>query len=236
MVIHYRGSLMPLVTISDAVEVSREGRKPALVFTEGKRSMALLVDEIVDIVEDRMVIELGSERPGCLGSAYIAGATTEVIDTSHYLNRAYGDWFKAETAIAYGQDSSAIKVLLVDDSAFFRNLMAPVLSVAGFSVTTASSGEEAMSLCERGMKFDIIVSDIEMPGMDGFELAAAIRASDSWRNTPLVALSVHQAMSDLERGRSVGFNDYVAKFDRTALLATLTTTLSERRDADAQVQ
>jgi len=227
MVMHYRGSLMPIVTISDAVEYNREERKPALVFTEGKRSMALMVDEIVDIVEDRLEIELGSERPGCLGSAYIAGATTEVIDTSYYLNRAYGDWFRAETAIAYGQENGGISVLLVDDSAFFRNLMTPVLTVAGFNVTTAASGEEALALCERGRRFDIIVSDIEMPGMDGFQFARAVRASDNWQRVPLVALSVHQAMPDLERGREAGFNDYVAKFDRNALLSTLATTLTE---------
>jgi two-component system chemotaxis sensor kinase CheA len=231
-VIHYRGSLMPLVTISDAIEIDHSGRKPALVFTENERSMALVVDEIIDIVEDRMVIELGSERPGCLGSAYIADATTDVIDTSYYLNRAYGDWFRAETAIAYGQESGSISVLLVDDSSFFRNLMAPVLSVAGFDVTTASSGDEAMTLCERGLKYDIIVSDIEMPGMDGFAFAAAVRASESWRNTPMVALSVHQAMPDLERGRAAGFNDYVAKFDRNALLSTLTTTLAAFNEAE----
>lgn len=232
MVIHYRGSLMPIVTISDAIEYNREERKPALVFTEGRRSMALMVDEIVDIVEDRLEIELGSERPGCLGSAYIAGATTEVIDTSYYLNRAYGDWFRAETAIAYGQENSRINVLLVDDSAFFRNLMTPVLTIAGFKVTTAASGEEAMALCDRGMKFDIIVSDIEMPGMDGFQFARAVRASDNWRGIPLVALSVHQAMPDLERGREAGFNDYVAKFDRNALLATLATTLTEYHETN----
>src|SRR5207237_800034 len=71
--VQYRGQLMPLVRVNDDVHVKREGAQPLLVFSDGGRSMGLVVDEIVDIVEDSLNIEVGSDRAGVLGSAVIRG-------------------------------------------------------------------------------------------------------------------------------------------------------------------
>ena len=67
------------------------------------------------------------------------------------------------------------KALVIDDSAFFRNLIAPLLGAANWQVTTAADGNEALKLREAGEVFDLIVSDIEMPGMDGLALANEVR-------------------------------------------------------------
>ena len=77
---------MPLVSIGDAPGVS--ARQPVLVFTEGDRSMGLMVDEIVDVVQERLRIELTATRPGLLGTAVIAGQATDVIDSEYWLARA----------------------------------------------------------------------------------------------------------------------------------------------------
>jgi len=116
-------------------------------------------------------------------------------------------------------------VLLVDDSAFFRNLIKPLLSVAGYDVTTVDHAEAALELCESGAEFDAIISDIEMPGIDGFELTRRLREIARWENTPIIALSSHTGPRDLDRGREVGFTDYIAKLDRDALLETLAQTI-----------
>ena len=92
-VVQYRGKLMPLVPIDSGWEFKREGRQPVLVFADGDRSMGLIVDEIVDIVEDRLQVELAAERPGMMGSAIIAGKATDLIDAGFFLTQAYGDWF-----------------------------------------------------------------------------------------------------------------------------------------------
>jgi len=118
------------------------------------------------------------------------------------------------------------RLLLVDDSAFFRNLLSPILTVAGYDVTSVDSAKTAMQYCEKGRVFDIIVSDIEMPDMDGFEFAETVRRSTNWSQVPMIAVSSHSGPKDLERGREVGFNDYVAKFDRSGLIDTLNHTLS----------
>src|SRR3546814_19159877 len=86
-----------------------------------------------------------------------------------------------------------------------------------------------MAYYEAGEDFDVIISDIEMPGMNGFQFAEAVKSSIRWQKTPMVALSSHASTKDLDRGRAVGFDDYVATFDREALLQTLHARTEERR-------
>ena len=228
-VVQYRGRLMPVVAMDETYALRAEGRQPVLVFADERNTMGLAVDEIVDIVEDRLKIELVANRPGMLGTAVVAGQATEIVDVGHYLNHAFGDWFRAQgdgdVAFELGRP---LRVLLVDDSPFFRNMLRPLLSVAGYEVTTAEDALTALRLRDAGAAFDVIVSDIEMPGMNGFQFAEAVRADARWHDTPLVALSSHTSPSDLDRGREVGFNDYVAKFDKGALLESLSTTLVPR--------
>ena len=183
--------------------------------------MGLVVDEIIDIIEDRINIELGSEKQGIFGSAIIGGHATDIIDTGYYLGKAHGDWFDRKQSDGYDGFAGTRRVLLVDDSAFFRNLLGPMLSVAGYEVTAVDSGAEALSIRESGEDYDLIISDIEMPEMNGFELAQNLRSSGKWSDKPIIALSAHSAPSDMARGRDAGFTDYVAKFDRDGLLRTL---------------
>ena len=231
-VVQYRGQLMPLVTVSPDAEMKTEGRQPVIVFTDDDRSMGLVVDEIVDIVEDKMVVELAGEKPGILGSAIIDGKATEILDAGYYLSIGHRDWFGTQgQQAAFGIDGGAKQVLLVDDSSFFRNLLAPMLTIAGYEVTVVESADDALSLREAGQEFDIIVSDIEMPGMNGFEFAETVKSEGSWQHTPLVALTSHATPKDFERGRMAGFDDYVAKFDRDALLTAMSESLAMTGEA-----
>jgi two-component system chemotaxis sensor kinase CheA len=226
-VIQYRGNLMPLMACDESFDFHVGGNRPLLVFADGERSMGLLVDEIVDIVEDDIKVQLAPDRAGLVGSAIISGRATEIIDVAHYLGRAFSDWFNPSPRAAY--DEAEKRVLLVDDSPFFRNLMKPLLTAAGYHVTTVEGAAEALALIENGMQFDAVVSDIEMPGMSGFEFAQRLKQDDRFRDTPLVALSAFASDRDLDRGRRAGFTDYVAKFDRDGLLQTLSQTFSETK-------
>ena len=232
-VVQYRGKLMPLVPIDPALRIGHEGRQPILVFSDKERSMGLLVDEIVDIVEDVLHVELGSDKPGLIGSAVLAGKATDLVDTGFYLMQAYDDWFGSRSDGALDSVARTLRVLLVDDSPFFRNLLTPLLTIAGYEVSAVDSADRALDLHEAGEDFDIIISDIEMPGMNGFEFAAQVRSDSRWRDVPMVALSSHATPEDLDRGREVGFNDYIAKFDRDALLTSLSATLNLQREVAA---
>ncbi len=216
--VQYRGQLMPLIPVNDEVRIKASGNQPILVFSDDHRSMGLLVDEIVDIVEDRLDIEIASERPGFIGSAVIKGQATEIVDVAHFLPLAFEDWRNWKEREG-GQ--AARSVLLVDDAAFFRNMLAPVLKAAGYAVTTAASASDALALLQRGRRFDVVITDIVMPGMDGFEFASAVRADPRTSDLPIIGLSSLVSAEAIERGKQVGLHDYVAKFDRQGLIAAL---------------
>lgn len=225
-VIQYRGQLMPLVPFDKGMKMKKEGRQSVLVFADQERLMGLIVDEIVDIVEERINVQISGGEQGMLGSAIIDEQAMDVIDVGYYLGLAHSDWFKTKTTQSFGGKALKKRVLLVDDSPFFRNMLAPMLSVAGYHVTSTADAKDALRMCDQGEKFDLIVSDIEMPGMSGFEFAEKVKAEGSkWKSTPLVALSSHATPQDLDRGRAVGFDDYVAKFDRDALLKSVEQTI-----------
>ena len=224
-VVQYRGQLMPLIAYDESHEWKTEGFQSILVFTDRDRSMGLVVDQIVDIVEDEIKVELQSSTPGLVGSAVISGKATDVIDAGYYLTQGFSDWFSAPAISGSNGSGEKRRILLVDDSSFFRNLMTPLLSVAGYDVTTVDGGDAALKIRENGSKFDVIVSDIEMPDMSGFDFARKVKEEGAWQDVPLVALSSRASESDFEKGREVGFSDYVSKFDRDALLETLSQTI-----------
>jgi two-component system chemotaxis sensor kinase CheA len=216
--IQYRGNLMPLVTMDESVRVRTDGAQPLLVVSDNGRSMGFVVDQIVDIVEDRLDVQVASATPGVIGSAVIKGQATEIVDIAHYLPLAYADWFRRKDQPAAFKPKS---VLLVDDSAFFRNMLQPVLRAAGFDVASAGSGAEALSILESGRRIDVVVTDVEMPDMDGFELAQALHRHPRGAEVPVIALSSIVSAEAIARGRDAGFHDYVAKFDRQGLIASL---------------
>src|SRR5579872_3744275 len=215
--VQYREQLMPLVQMI-GVEVQTTGAQPILVFADDGRSMGLVVDEIIDIVEERLNIEVAGCSDGILGSAVIKGQATEVIDVGHFLPMAFADWFSRKEM---RPSSASQSVLLVDDSAFFRNMLAPVLKAAGYRVRVAAGAEEGLAALRSGQPFDVVLTDIEMPEMNGFEFAETIRADANLTGLPIIALSSLVSPAAIERGKLAGFHDYVAKFDRPGLIAAL---------------
>jgi two-component system, chemotaxis family, sensor kinase CheA len=182
------------------------------VFADRGRCMGLMVDEIVDIVEQRLDIEVASERPGVLGYAVIKGSATEIVDIGHFLPQAYADWFRRRDVRS---TPAARRIMLVDDSAFFRDMLAPLIKAAG------ASAAEALGAIKSGARVDIVVTDVDMPDMDGFQLAAALREHPPTAAMPIIALSAMVSADAIERGRRVGFHDFVAKFDRAGLIAAI---------------
>jgi two-component system, chemotaxis family, sensor kinase CheA len=223
-VTQYRGKLMPLISIDGGVDQEKP-TQPLLVFAEGDRIMGLMVDQIIDVVEDSLNIELAGARPGLLGSAVIGGEATDVLDTGYWLMQVWEDWFRGVPR--QGAASGQMHVLLVDDSEFFRQLTVPMLGAAGFRVTALASAAEALRLRDAGTMFDAIVSDIEMPDMDGVQFARAVRGGGAWARLPLIAMTAHSDMESARIGHEAGFTDYVAKFEREALVSSLRANLAQ---------
>ncbi len=217
-VTQYRGQLMPLMALDGSHEVG--DHVPVLVFADRGRSVGLMVEEIVDVVEDELVIELASSRPGLLGTAVIAGRVTEIIDAGHWLKQGWQDWFSDNPG---PRNAAQHRLLVVEDSAFFRQLLIPTLSASGYHVTAVDSAIKALALRDDAVpaEFDAIISDVEMPGMDGLQFARILKESGPWMDLPLIALSGRFNPIDIRRGGLAGFCEYLGKFDREALLAAL---------------
>jgi len=216
--VQYRDQLMPLLRVDTQAGIKQEGAQPILVFSDHGRSMGLVVDEIADIVEERLEIEVASDRPGVLGYAVVKGSATEIIDVGHYLPLAFDDWLYRRDAKTAPRSRT---VLLVDDSPFFRDMLSPLIKAAGYHVVSVGSAAQALAAAKSETPIDLVITDIEMPDMDGFELASALRANPQTAAIPIIALSAMVSSDAIERGRAVGFHDFVAKFDRTGLVAAL---------------
>jgi two-component system chemotaxis sensor kinase CheA len=225
-VIQYRGHMMPLISLSPECALRGNGRQPVLVFAERERTVGLIVDEILDIVED-------DTREGVLGSAVIVGKATELVDVGPFLTAAYPDWFGTDEEISPAADPQAPRkrLLLVDDSAFFMRLLAPKLAISGYEVIEALGGGEALALHDRGIDVDVIVSDIEMPEMNGYAFAEAVHSGGRWANVPMIALSSRLTEQSLERGRNAGFASFVPKARRDELFDALRTVFQQPGEA-----
>ncbi len=238
-VVQYRGQLLPLLPASGEIEMRGMDPRPVIVFSDGIHPMGLAVDAIRDIVNEAVTIQSESMTPGLTGSIVVAGRTTELVDIDYFLAMASPEFDIEVPAPSAprpdstngsdgggkgppggGAGASAHHILLVDDSPFFLNMLGPVLAAQGFRVSVSHDGRHALDRLERGEEFDALVSDIDMPHMDGFELARRVRESGRVE-LPLIALTSHDAHEDRTHGLEVGFDQYLRKFNQKEVVAAV---------------
>ena len=108
--------------------------------------------------------------------------------------------------------------LVVDDVSDVTEMLSVLLSHAGYAVVTAASAPQAL-IAANEFQFDVIISDIGMPGMNGYQLARELRQLPGYENVPLVAVTGYSMFDDRERSKSAGFNAHMTKpIDPSALL------------------
>ena len=105
---------------------------------------------------------------------------------------------------------ACLRVLVVDDAPDVTELLALLMSHAGYEVAMAFSAPEAFDAARAG-HFDAVISDIGMPGMNGYQLAEALRALPAYESTPLIAVTGFTHFEDRERARRAGFDDFLHK-------------------------
>jgi two-component system chemotaxis sensor kinase CheA len=166
-----------------------------------------------------------ADLPFVNGAALLAsGKIALVVNVSAIVNEGVGLASSAQPSTAASADRAAVRkrLIVADDSITTRTLEQSVLEAAGYEVLTAPDGAEAWRLLqERGA--DLVVSDVEMPRMDGFALCQSIRASDRFRQLPLILVTALESAADRARGLEVGASAYLAKssFDQETLLETI---------------
>ncbi|GAB6038741.1 response regulator [Fundidesulfovibrio butyratiphilus] len=102
-------------------------------------------------------------------------------------------------------------ILIVDDSKTVRNLVAFIMKKEGFKVVTAEDGLDGLEKLYSSDKVDLIVSDINMPRMDGFTFIKSVREQEAYRDIPIVVLSTEGQEKDIQAGLSIGANLYMVK-------------------------
>lgn len=113
------------------------------------------------------------------------------------------------------------RILAVDDSPSMRDMVRIALTSAGFDVISASDGQEALDLA-RSSGFDLVLSDVNMPVMDGIQLIRALRAESAYRHIPILMLTTEAGPDRKKEGKDAGATGWIVKpFDPAQLVATM---------------
>jgi two-component system chemotaxis sensor kinase CheA len=138
-------------------------------------------------------------------------------------------WFENKKTPLSAGDFAAEEytILFAEDSQFFRTIVRSYLEAKNYTVLEAHDGQEAFEMLESAAKVDLVLTDLEMPRLNGFELAEAIRASEKWSHLPIMALTSLASDEDRERGLKAGVNEYCVKLDRTEVLDVVDKLLKE---------
>ncbi|MGZ4953634.1 MAG: hybrid sensor histidine kinase/response regulator [Methylobacter sp.] len=199
-----------------------------LVLTAGEKRIAFVVDEILG-EQEVLVKSLGRQlsRVRNISGATIlsSGKAVPILNVTDLLKSAL---LTARTGIGRTLESKAETkapkqaVLVVEDSITARSLLKGILEVAGYKVATAVDGIDGLTQLRSG-EFDIVVSDVDMPRMNGFDLTAKIRSDKKLADLPVVLVTALESREDRERGVDVGANAYIIKrsFEQSNLLEVL---------------
>jgi len=224
------GQVVSLVDLSDVLEMSRLGKKdtathiPVIVLGQDEGRIAFRLDEILgeqEILVKTLGPQLARVRNVAGASMLGTGQVVPVLNVADLLKSAVRQVAPAYASAAAEQPVSGTKqaILVAEDSITSRSLLKNILGSAGYAVTTAVDGMDAYTALKTA-DFDLVVSDVEMPRMDGFDLTARIRADRQLAELPVVLVTALESREHRERGIDVGANAYIVKssFDQSNLL------------------
>lgn len=224
-VVQYRGGALPLYEISQAADVKplpiRE-QQEVIVFNVKNKELGLMVTPPVDALEIALEIDESTLKQSCItGSMIINEKTTLLIDIFEFMKEMNPEWFErdVEAKKQLTKKGGEKTILFAEDSAFFRNQVKSFMTDEGFIVLEAEDGRIAWELLkERSANIDIIVTDLEMPNMDGFELTKKIKSTPEYSHFKVIALTSLASESHIQKGRKVGIDEYEIKLDREKLM------------------
>ena len=236
--IRLNGQILPMARLHDALELpvrkngsagskppgfTETNHMPAVVLISSEKRIAFLVDEVLQ-EQEVLVKGLGAQlkRVRNIAGATILGTgkVVPVLNVSDLMKSAVRSAAAPRKETAPGQvPAGAGKILVAEDSITSRTLLKNILETAGYQVTTAVDGADGL-LQVRSNEFDLVVSDVDMPRMNGFELTAKIRADKKLGEMPVILVTALESRDDKERGIEAGANAYIVKssFDQSNLL------------------
>ncbi|MDX8382037.1 MAG: chemotaxis protein CheW [Ghiorsea sp.] len=217
-ILQYRGEVITVLRWADLIGVPATNKAEGeeiycLILSDGDSSsgkrMCLQVDEVEDILEVPMDIKKSSDNPLFMGTTVIQEHATEVVNVFEIVQRADPNWF------VHHDKGYTAKVLFVEDAQFFRQLVIPVLESMGLVIRVAEDGAKAKEVLASYTP-DLILTDIEMPNVNGIELAKWVKTQPALAQTTVVALTGKQGFDDQSVDSSL-FSGVLSKMDSQTL-------------------
>jgi len=219
-VLQYRGDVLAVIRWGDLIESGEKavtGDVYGLILSDGQKRMCLQVEKVEDILETPLEIKMRSENPLFLGTSVIEGIATEVIDVFEVVKKVDANWFTRTASTLSNSIDQGLrqKILFVEDAAFFRNLVMPIFDTLGYEVWVAKDGLEASKILEERTP-DLLLTDLEMPNMNGYELTDWVRERGEYDDLPIVALTA-TPVGEIDQANRDKFVDVMLKLDRQSL-------------------
>lgn len=249
-VIRYGKSILPLISVNEVLgygDSTHSNEHVTVIVVERKGKLyGLEVDSIIDTFSTDADLDTGFKKhPGIFGNLNTTSELIVVIDPFEMISIHFNEPPEVAPVITKTAPSltrlpspekkeavSSRRVLLVEDTVFFRKAIKNVLEKNGYDVTQASDGREALDLLNQGdHHFDIIVSDIEMPRINGFELATQVREHPVFAKIPMLAVSSRADSEHVREGVRCGFDCYLEKLKPDTLLATVADLIEKQKGA-----
>jgi chemosensory pili system protein ChpA (sensor histidine kinase/response regulator) len=206
---------------------------PTLLIETTDKACALTVDEILRS-EEIVIKSLGKpleNLKGLLGAAMLAnGDVVPILDLPYLLMNKMFTKVPAPAAVA--EKPVEINVMIVDDSPSVRHMTSKVIGNAGWHVTTAKDGLEALEMLQSSRRLpDVILTDVEMPRMDGYEFVSSLKRSEGFAAIPVIMITSRAAEKHRQKAIDIGVDEYLPKpYDDQVLLDLIKNFASVRAD------
>jgi two-component system chemotaxis sensor kinase CheA len=217
-VIQYRGRILSLVSLRAVLEpgISDSGPLPnpvpVVVFNDGDRSVGMIVDQIVDVVEEAVTIRRKAARKCLLGSAVVGKRVTDFLDLNQVIDAAKESWLNCTDGCA-----SRHRILIADPSAFTRAMIRSGLDISGYLVLEAANLEEALH-CLDNQPVNVVLAALNLSPGAGSPLLAAMRRRPEWEKIPVLAVADSVEEIQTSQWRAQGYESCQPKFDSIAIL------------------
>jgi two-component system chemotaxis sensor kinase CheA len=224
-VIRYRNTSMPIVRLENYIGIAPPPEIEEayiIVFELNNQNIGFFVSKILDAIEVKMALDKETfQRPGLLGSSIIHNKITLLLDVYAIIEMFDPSWFvRKRKSTVREKKSRKIKILLVEDSQFWRAMEQSYLESAGYTVFLGENGEDGLEKLQ-STHIDLIIVDLDMPVMDGFEMTRQVRSMEKYKHLPVIAVTALTDDEDRQKAMAVGVDQYILKLDKGVMLESI---------------
>ncbi len=230
--IQYGGENLIVFSIDETAKVQPFSQNEdilVIILMVSCKKIGLLANKPANSLTTHAIIDgVTLKQPGIMGSVIVDGKTTLIVDVFNLVRRLLPEWFSvvSDKRLAVTRKQT---VLVADDSNFFRTQIKSFIQDEGYLVADAENGEAAWEILQKsGEGISLVVTDMEMPELDGFGLTARIRKDRRFSKLPVIALTTLADDKDMERATTAGVSDYQIKLDKERLLYSINAFIHEK--------